>query len=133
MLEGGCFCKAIRYEAAGVPFNQTICHCTDCRGTTGAPCVAWFSVQRAEFRLLSGDLTYFQSSSHARRGFCARCGTQLTFEETGATDLDITTCSLDAPEAQPPRDHTYARSKLGWLRTDDGLPAFPTTRASAED
>jgi len=37
MLKGGCYCGAVRYEAAGTPFNETSCHCTICRRTTGAP------------------------------------------------------------------------------------------------
>ena len=37
MLNGGCFCGAIRYETAGTPFHQTNCHCSICRRTTGGP------------------------------------------------------------------------------------------------
>jgi hypothetical protein len=28
MLTGGCFCGHVRYEAGGVPFNPTVCHCS---------------------------------------------------------------------------------------------------------
>jgi len=34
MLTGGCFCGRVRYEAGGVPFNRTNCHCSICRRTT---------------------------------------------------------------------------------------------------
>jgi len=53
MLMGGCFCGAVRYEA-GSPYHLTNCHCTTCRRTSGAPFVTWFSVRRAEFKLLQG-------------------------------------------------------------------------------
>ena len=36
MLQGGCFCGRVRYEVTGIPFDETICHCSICRRTTGA-------------------------------------------------------------------------------------------------
>src|SRR5687767_12371984 len=36
MIQGGCLCGAVRYEAAGQPYNITHCHCTDCRRSSGA-------------------------------------------------------------------------------------------------
>jgi hypothetical protein len=133
MLQGGCYCKVIRYETGGVPFHRTTCHCSICRGTSGAPCLVWFSVPRAEFRVVAGKLTYFQSSPNGKRGFCGRCGTQLTFEDADfADEIDVTTCSLDRPEALPPEDHTFTLSKLSWLRPDDRLPRFATRRERSE-
>src|SRR5512146_1460843 len=107
MLNGGCFCGAIRYEAAGLPFDETNCHCSICRRTTGAPFVAWFSVPRSGFRLLSGELTQFKSTAKGTRCFCPHCGTQVTFEHEDFPDeIDVTICSLDEAETLPPRDHT---------------------------
>ena len=31
MLAGGCFCGAIRYEAAGPASSHALCHCEMCR------------------------------------------------------------------------------------------------------
>ena len=38
---GGCRCGAIRYEELSVPIGVIYCHCSDCRGYTGAPVVTW--------------------------------------------------------------------------------------------
>ncbi len=54
MLRGGCFCGNIRYEAVGTPFNETNCHCSICRRTTGAPFVTWFSNQARRVSLRLG-------------------------------------------------------------------------------
>lgn len=130
MLTGGCFCKAIRYEADQPPFNRTNCHCTMCRGTTGAPCVAWFSVPRHAFRFIQGTPTQFRSSQPATRTFCPVCGTQLTFAHDGSPDeIDVTTCSLDVPADASPQDHTYTSSQLPWLKLDDGLPRYRRSRS----
>ena len=128
MLTGGCFCGDIRYEAGSDPFHSTACHCSICRRATGAPFVAWFSVQRVSFRLLQGAPTRFRSSAKAMRSFCSRCGTQLTFEYDGSADIDIATCSLDHPEQVPPQDHIYVGDRLSWIKMADGLPEHPGAR-----
>jgi hypothetical protein len=130
MLTGGCYCKAIRYGVAGLVFNPTNCHCVMCRGTTGAPCVAWFSVASEDFELLSGTPTSFRSSSHATRTFCPTCGTQLTFvDDARPGDVDITTGSLDDPNRVAPQDHTFTGSKLDWVELADGLPQYRRSRS----
>lgn len=123
MLKGGCFCGRIRYETTGTPFHETNCHCVNCRRTTGAPSVAWFSVQRSQFRFTLGEPARFKSTSQATRSFCSQCGTQLTFEsEDLPTEIDVTTGSLDAPDEVPPKDQTWTRSRLSWMVLDDRLP-----------
>jgi predicted enzyme related to lactoylglutathione lyase len=55
----------------------------------------------------------------------------LTFESDQApAEIDITTCSLDDPEAEPPRDHTRTHSQMSWI-AHDGLPRFPEARSDA--
>jgi hypothetical protein len=129
MLKGGCFCGAIRYEAGGAPYDETVCHCSICRRTTGAPFVAWFSAPRSEFRFLQGTAARFRSSDNATRTFCPRRGTQLTFERDDLlNEIDVTTCSLDEPQLVQPRDHTRTSSKLGWVKLADGFPQYREAR-----
>jgi hypothetical protein len=132
MLQGGCFCGRVRYEVTGIPFDETNCHCSICRRTTGAPFVAWFSVRASEFRLASGTPSRFRSSVNAIRSFCGHCGTQLTFQSDDCSDaIDITTCSLDHPEAVSPRDHTHMSKKLRWIHLSDGLAQYSQARPGA--
>jgi hypothetical protein len=78
---------------------------------------------------VSGQPARFASSNSGERSFCPRCGTPLTFQSRQYPDeMDVTTCSLDDPEQVPPRDHTFTDSKLSWVKLDDGLPEFSTTR-----
>lgn len=128
MLTGGCFCGAIRYEAHGKPFHETNCHCSVCRRTTGAPFVTWFSVPAVDFRFVRGNPVRFPSSEQGVRSFCAVCGTQLTFEHACfADEIDVTTCSLDDPNALPPLDHTRVSSRLRWIARDH-LPEHQEAR-----
>lgn len=129
MLTGGCHCGQIRYQAIGQTFQETSCHCSICRRTTGAPFVAWFSVRRGDFRFTQGEPTRYASTANGMRAFCARCGTQLTFEHVDfADEIDVTTCSLDDPERAAPRDHIHTSARLSWVRLADRLPEFVEAR-----
>ena len=129
MLKGHCLCGAVRYEAAGKVTNQTVCHCTMCRRAAGSPMVGWFTVPRASYRVVAGSPASYRSSAHAVRTFCPTCGTPLTYASTRFPDeIDVTTGSLDDPEAAPPLDHTSAATKLSWVKLADGLPAYPEWR-----
>jgi hypothetical protein len=126
MLTGGCYCGAVRYETDADPFDETACHCSICRRTTGAPFLAWFSVRRSGFRFTEGTPARFRSSARAVRAFCARCGTQIAFERDDLPgEIDVATCSLDEPDRVPPRDHIYTSSKPVWVKLDDGLLQYP--------
>ncbi len=129
MLTGGCFCGAVRFEVAGEAFHSTVCHCADCRRVAGAPMVAWFSVKLADFRITAGVPKRFRSSAQVERRFCGECGTGLTYQHADLPEeLDVATCSLDAPEAMPPQDHSWTSSQLPWVKLADGLAAFETVR-----
>ncbi|MXP62190.1 GFA family protein [Roseomonas sp. M0104] len=129
MLTGGCACGRVRYEAEGKPFNATICHCGDCRRSSGAPLVAWFSVPAAGLRFTAGTPRHFASSARAERGFCPDCGTSLTYQSRDMPEeIDIATASLDDPEKVPPQDHTWVRSQLSWIRLADDLPRHVKVR-----
>lgn len=122
MLTGGCHCGRVRYQAHGEPFERALCHCTLCRDTTGAPAVAWFTIKESDLRL-EGEMVAYASSDHAERRFCGRCGTQVTFKDADYGDrIDVTTASLDDPEAVPPAEQIFVRSRLAWMADAAHLP-----------
>jgi hypothetical protein len=133
VLEGGCLCGAVRYRATGTPFDITHCHCTLCRGASGAAFVTWFSVPAAAFALVRGVPARFDASPAAMRTFCSGCGTPLTFQmHASPGEIDVTVCSLDDPDRLTPEDHTFVRSRLHWSVLADGLPQFAGTREEGE-
>jgi hypothetical protein len=128
-LEGGCHCGAVRYRASGPAFDVTHCHCVDCRRTSGAAFVTWFSVAAAGLAFTRGTPVRRASSPGVERTFCGACGTALTYRRRDrVADVDVTACSLDDPTAIVPEDHTWARERLPWVRLSDGLPRHETTR-----
>jgi hypothetical protein len=132
ILEGGCLCGRVRYEVKGELFNRTNCHCSICRRTSSAPFVAWFTVNRNHFHWLSGQPAAFESSPGVMRSFCRDCAAPLTFARQDLEgEIDVTTCSLDAPDEVPPEDHVFVARKLAWILLNDGLPQYPGARGAS--
>ncbi len=128
-LGGGCHCGAVRYALAKKPSASMICHCRTCRSISGAPVVAWISVDSDAFEVTKGVPKQYVSSSGVLRQFCGRCGTQLTYARADEDAyLDVTTASLDDPNAFPPTHHSWLKHDLEWVQFGDGLPNFNKSR-----
>ena len=122
-ITGHCLCGAIRFEVEGAPAHLCQCHCSKCRLGVGATPVAWATFPRAGLAIRAGAPAWFESSDHARRGFCSTCGCSLFFVNSRFPDeIDVTTACLDQAEALAPTMHIWVPSKVAWARTDDGLP-----------
>jgi hypothetical protein len=128
-LSGGCFCGAVRYEIMAGPVASMVCHCHTCRRISAAPVMGWVTASAAAFRYTEGLPRVLQSSPPVRRCFCGECGTHLTYEHESATGyVDVSTCSLDDPEAAPPSHHSWLSHNIAWVKFGDGLPEYPRSR-----
>lgn len=126
IVTGGCFCGAIRYRGTVAPRSSVICHCQTCRHVTGALLVPWVTFPRKDFSFVSGAPARLESSSAVVRTFCSACGTALTYESARSDDeIDVTTCTLDDPNAFPPTHHCWVSHDLSWFNLRDDLPAYP--------
>ena len=116
MIRGGCFCGAIRYELDDGDYLTANCHCTMCRRPSAAPFVTWVVVPTNAFRYTRGEAKVLHSSANGTRYFCADCGSPLacTLRDRQG-EIDITTGSLDDPNAFPPRLAVHEDTKLTWL------------------
>jgi hypothetical protein len=124
-VAGGCFCGAVRYEAAGECSNSMVCHCRSCRRLAGSPVVAWVTFPLSGFRFTGGSPVEFRSSPPVVRSFCGACGTPLTYRHSDyAEAVDISTCSLDEPERFPPTHHSWLSHDVRWVKFGDGLLGF---------
>ena len=128
-LEGGCLCGALRYRIDAPPLWTAYCHCITCRHSTGAPVTMFVGTRSESVRFTAGERATYASSPGVRRGFCARCGTPLTYESDrlcpGETHFYVST--FDDPQALPPAFHVFYRERLEWLEISDSLPRHATT------
>ena len=122
-VSGGCLCGAVRYEASPTHREGYYCHCRMCQLAFGSTRAAFVNLRKAEVRWTVQAPTHYASSKIARRGFCARCGTPLSFEYLASERMDLSAGSLDDPSAFRPTTHFAAESRVPSWHTDDGLPA----------
>ncbi len=71
-----------------------------------------------------GALKYFASSNDAKRGFCANCGTPLTFEASDGTRIAIGT--FDEAEEIAPVIAWGLEAKLPYVDDVPHLPGYTT-------
>ncbi len=116
MITGGCFCGAVRYELAQADYLTANCHCTMCRRTSAAPFVTWLVAPATAFRYTRGEPKVLHSSAKGTRYFCADCGTPLACDvHDRDNEIDVTTGSLDNPNAFAPALAVHEDTKLTWL------------------
>jgi hypothetical protein len=124
-LEGGCLCGALRYAVRGEALFATLCHCSLCRRAAGAPVVGWAMFPLDAVRFERGKPAVYASSPAVERGFCAGCGTTLSFTADFLPGLiDLTIASFDEPERLPPQLHMWERKRIPWLELGDELPRY---------
>ncbi|MEM8824576.1 MAG: GFA family protein [Pseudomonadota bacterium] len=121
-MTGGCLCGAVRYRVDGPLRPVVACHCEQCRKTTGNYVTAT-SAQREHVHI-EGEVTWFQSSETARRGFCGTCGSQLFWDGPGI-NLSIMAGSLDAPTGLSLAGHIYCAGRGDWYALPEGERQAP--------
>jgi hypothetical protein len=111
----------VRYEARPDHREGYYCHCRMCQLAFGNTRAAYINLRKAEVNWLQSP-TYYASSKIARRGFCARCGTPLSFEFLDSERMDLSIGSLDDPAAITPTSHFSIETRIASWHADDGLP-----------
>lgn len=121
--EGGCMCGKVRYRIAAPARFTSLCHCRSCQRATGAPVSAFVGVAAGGYRDIAGQRAVYRSSPGVRRGFCAACGTSLTYEgEAWPGEVHVYTATLDDPAAFPPTMHTMTQDSIPWFHGGGDLP-----------
>ena len=82
---------------------------------------AFLNVPRAAVRWVTPPQQY-ASSKFALRGFCANCGTPLSFEYLGSKRIDLSVGSLDEPQRVHPVSHFAVETRIAEWHAEDGLP-----------
>ncbi|KAF3905796.1 hypothetical protein AA313_de0205049 [Arthrobotrys entomopaga] len=102
LISGGCLCKAVRYSIAfpeGTwPPKNNICHCTQCRKTTGALMSHFISVcpQQVSWTCEDRSFREFSSSQGKFRGFCQACGSTVSWRNVKTPlEIDLFSGTLD--------------------------------------
>ena len=121
---GSCLCGAISYLVIGRVRPVIYCHCSQCRKQTGH-IVAATEVDDGKLDVQgAGHLTWFASSSSAKRGFCSKCGSLLFWKTDGTGRTSIMAGGFDEPSDLEATTHIFCEDKGSYYEISDGLKQF---------
>jgi hypothetical protein len=130
--EGGCLCGAVRYQASAEALARTLCHCRSCRLASGGPSLAWAVFPSDAFGFTAGTPVRFASSPGVMRSFCGTCGTSLTWQHASRPEsIDITSATLDDPDAFAPTKEIWVEHKLGWEALNPSIEHYARSSVGA--
>ena len=127
-LEGGCYCRALRYVAEGEPVMKAQCHCRECQYITGGAPNVILVMPTAGLRYTKGTPKTYTRSDLERpvtREFCAECGTHVVTRPPGFPAVVIKVGTLDDPSLfSGPDLAIYTVDKQSFHQITQGLPSF---------
>ena len=131
-IEGGCYCKSVRYEAEGDPLFKGQCHCRECQYISGGHPNVVMGMSESGFRYTGADPKAFERrdlESPARREFCGECGTHILTRSKqlpGAVLIKVGT--LDDPGVfEGPQMLIHTLDKQSFHHLPEGVTAFDRT------
>jgi hypothetical protein len=128
-LEGGCTCRAIRYQMISSPLFVHCCHCRWCQRETGASFALNAMIEADRVAVLNGAPEVVATPSNSGKGQkiirCPTCRIALWSNYAGAGDLVrfVRVGTLDEPDRLPPDIHIFTASKQPWVILPPGTPA----------
>ena len=129
MLEGGCFCRAIRYRITQPIAQAAACHCRKCQyGSGGGPNYSALAPRDA-VEITAGSpalhVSVADSGGEVVRLFCGACGTPIYSEGANLPWRAVRVGSLDDPSAMRPALHIWSEAAQPWHHFEAGARVFP--------
>jgi len=124
-ISGACLCGRVRYQVSG-PFDVFhLCHCSQCRRSTGSAHAAniFTSPDRLEW-IAGADLVKRYTPEQPdviSKCFCTHCGSLVPYTSLHSGKLIIPAGSLSEPPGIVPDDNIFWRDRADWY--DAGLEA----------
>lgn len=131
--KGSCLCGSVKLVAKGEPLRVIHCHCPSCRKATGGGFATFVDFDLDKITVKGPSLKAYQSSPGARRQFCGKCGSTISFYgDKWPGEIDLCIGLFDAPEVFKPEGHCYMKTALPWTHEMDDLPKAETFSTQEE-
>ena len=129
-LTGGCYCGRVGYRVDDAFDYALICHCGNCRRTTGSAFKPFAGILRDRLALTKGaDGLMVYGDALTNNTHCASCGSLLYSVVRNGEWVHVAMGTLiDTPTIRPTA-HIFVGSKAPWHQITDDLPQyqeFPT-------
>lgn len=128
IVEGRCYCGAIRYRAEGDPVFRGQCHCRECQYISGGGPNYVLGMPADGFRYVQGTPKEFRRpdlENPVTREFCPECGTHLVSRVPGMPVAMLKVGTLNDPAAfGGPELAIYTIDRQPFHVIPEGLPTF---------
>ena len=126
MLEGGCFCGAVRYAIEGSLTRASACHCSRCRKAFSSASSAYAEIlagSRFSWVVGESELTEYIAPNGWGLAFCRICGSSLCGILDGKVH-GVTLGTVDGDPGVQIEVHTFVGSKAPWDHIGGSAPQF---------
>ncbi|KFY15299.1 hypothetical protein V492_02093 [Pseudogymnoascus sp. VKM F-4246] len=128
---GSCKCSTIKIEMQGEPDMLGLCHCTNCRKSTGSTYSTNAIFDKSKFTIISGEPKVYEvqggSGNPAFVNFCGNCGSTMWTKSPLRPDIVVIKVGIldgDALEKMAPKLETFTSRKPSWMKSVDGAMQF---------
>jgi hypothetical protein len=124
-LTGKCYCGAVEYAVPDEFRYALICHCSNCRRTTGSAFKPFAGIERQKFAVTQGaDGLLIYGGDKTHDAHCGKCGSLLYSVVREAAWVHVTMGTLVDPPSIRPSCHIFVGSKAPWETINDDLPQY---------
>ncbi len=127
MHHGSCLCGAVSFEVQGDLPGPDACHCGACRKHSGHYFASTDLPRSAVTIRGEQNVTWFQSSDKARRGFCSTCGSSLFWDPLSRDWIGLAMGAFDTPTDTHLAVHIFVAEKGDYYDIGDGVDQFAHT------
>lgn len=130
LIEGECFCGAVKYKIGGELVRARSCHCSRCRKAFSAAASAYAELADPEsFAWVSGSDNLQDYSSQEEWGFafCKTCGTTVCGKHRGKVH-GISLGTVNGDPGVQIEAHIFVGSKAPWDHIGGSAPQFETSQ-----
>ena len=120
---GSCLCGSVRFALFGILRDVSYCHCLICqRALTHYGAYTACDPDALVIVDPLRKLRWYRSSPDARRGFCAKCGSQLFWDPAHGRHMSVSAGSLDQPTGLNPGRHIHVDQVADYDRGEPHRP-----------
>ena len=124
--KGGCLCGRVQYEVTG-PFEAFhICHCSQCRRSTGSAHASNIFTDKDNIKWLAGEDLVKRYDPEEKgvisKAFCTHCGSLTPYISARSGKLIIPAGGLAEDPGVRPQDNIFWEDRAEWY---DAVPQAP--------
>ncbi len=127
-FKGSCLCGRVQYIVRG-PFDAFhICHCSQCRRSTGSAHASNIFTSRDRLQWITGEeLTKRYDPDEAgviSKAFCTHCGSLVPYTSASSGRLIIPAGGLESDPGISPQDNIYWPDRADWYDAVAQAPRY---------